>query len=91
MIHNYFGFLGVISDYLYLCVTNCVKVATNLDIDQKLLDEALKIGGQKSKKNTVNQALKEFIDKRKQQEILSMFGSVVYEPGYDYKRLRKRK
>ncbi len=66
-------------------------MATNLDIDQKLLDEALKIGGQKSKKNTVNKALKEFIERRRQKEILSMFGSIVYDPGYDYKRLRKRK
>ena len=64
-------------------------MATNLDIDQKLLDEALKIGGQKSKKNTVNKALKEFIERRKQIEILSMFGSIVYDPEYDYKRLRK--
>lgn len=66
-------------------------MATNLDIDPTLLNEALKIGGQKSKKNTVNQALKEYIDKRKQKEILSMFGSVVYEPEYDYKKQRSRR
>jgi len=66
-------------------------MATNLDIDPTLLNEALKIGGQKSKKNTVNQALMEYIDRRKQKEILSMFGSVVYEPEYDYKKKRSRR
>ena len=66
-------------------------MATNLDIDQELLEEAMKIGGQKTKKNTVNKALKEFIDKRKQKEIISTFGSILYEPGYDYKKLRRRR
>ncbi len=66
-------------------------MATNLDIDQELLEEALKIGGQKSKKNTVNKALKEFIEKRKQKEIISSFGGIVYEPGYDYKKSRKKR
>ena len=69
----------------------CVQMATNLDIDQELLEEALKIGGQKTKKNTVNKALKEFIEKRKQKEIISTFGSILYEPGYDYKKLRRRR
>jgi len=64
-------------------------MATNQDIDPTLLNDALKIGGQKSKKNTVTQALMEYIDKRKQKEILSMFGSVVYEPEYDYKKQRR--
>lgn len=40
-------------------------MATNLNINQELLEEALKIGGQKTKKSTVNKALKEFIEKRK--------------------------
>ena len=66
-------------------------MATNLDIDQELLEEAMKIGGQKNKKNTVNKDLKEFIDKRKQKEIISTFGSILYEPGYDYKKLRRRR
>ncbi len=66
-------------------------MATNLNIDPELLEEALKIGGEKSKKNTVNKALKEFIERIKQKEIIAMLGSVVYEPGYDYKKSRKRK
>lgn len=62
---------------------------TNLAIDENLLEEALKIGGQKTKKDTVNEALKEFIMKRKQKDILSLFGKIDIEPSYDYKKQRK--
>ena len=75
------------------CVSRCVKLsvimATNLSIDPKLLEEALKIGGFNTKKDTVNQALKEFIQKRKQQEILELFGKFPCDEGYDYKKGRK--
>lgn len=64
-------------------------MATNLNIDADLLDEALKIGKEKSKKDTVNKALQEFIDIRRQKEIIKSFGSIIYEPGYDYKKLRR--
>ena len=66
-------------------------MATNLDIDPKLLEQALEIGGLKTKKATVNKALEEFIQRRKQREILSLFGSIVYDLEYDYKNLRRRK
>jgi len=62
---------------------------TNLAIDEKLLEEALKIGGHKTKKNTVTEALKEYIMKRKQKDILSVFGKIDFEPSYDYKKERK--
>ena len=66
-------------------------MATNLAIDDKLLEESLKIGQFKSKKETVNSALKEFIQKRKQMQLLNLFGSIDFEPTYDYKASRKRK
>jgi len=66
----------------------CVNMATNLDINAILLNEALLIGGQKSKKDTVNKALEEFINKRKQREIETLFGDVVYSLDYDYKKSR---
>ncbi len=66
-------------------------MATNLDIDPKLLEEALKIGGLKTKKATVNKALEEFIQRRKQEDILALFGSIIYDPAYDYKTYRNRK
>ena len=65
-------------------------MATNLDLDPQLLDAALEIGGFKSKKETVNQALQEFIQRRKQIEILDQFGSIVYDPDYDYKAARNK-
>ena len=62
---------------------------TNLAIDENLLKEALKVGGHKTKKNTVNEALREYIMKRKQKDILSLFGKIDMEPSYDYKKARK--
>ena len=64
-------------------------MATNLAIDQRLLEEALKAGGHKSKKDTVNEALKEYIMRRKRRDILSLFGKVEIDSSYDYKNERK--
>ena len=64
-------------------------MATNLSIDTTLLDEALHISGLKTKKDTVNQALKEFVQRRKQREIAKLFGDLPHDPDYDYKKGRK--
>ncbi len=64
---------------------------TNLAIDDRLLEEAQKVGGHRPKRETVTAALEEYIKGRKQQEILSLFGTIDYEPNYDYKRERKAK
>lgn len=66
-------------------------MATNLAIDDKLLNEALKIGHFKSKKETVNTALLEFIQKRRQKDIISFFGRIDFDEQYDYKKSRTRK
>ena len=63
-------------------------MATNLAIDDKLLEEALKVGGHNSKKDTVNEALKEYVMRRKRKDILSLFGKVEMEPSYDYRKER---
>jgi Arc/MetJ family transcription regulator len=65
-------------------------MATNLAIDDKLLSEALEIGGLKTKKETVNEALREFIQRRKQLEILKLSGKIDFDPNYDYKQQRRR-
>jgi len=62
---------------------------TNLAIDEDLLKIAQKAGGHKTKKNTVNEALKEYIMKRKRKGIISLFGKIDIEPSYDYKKERK--
>ncbi len=66
-------------------------MATNLAIDDKLLIEAQSIGGHKTKKATVTEALNEYIQRRKQLRIISLFGKVDYDPDYDYKATRSRK
>jgi Arc/MetJ family transcription regulator len=63
-------------------------MASNLSIDQELLNTALSIGGFKTKKDTVNQALREFIKRRRTVEIIDLFGKIDYAPNYDYKKSR---
>ncbi|NVM23324.1 MAG: type II toxin-antitoxin system VapB family antitoxin [Desulfobacterales bacterium] len=66
-------------------------MATNLAIDNQLIEEARAIGGHRTKKAVVIEALEEYIQRRKQLEMLTLFGRIDYDPKYDYKRQRKRK
>jgi Arc/MetJ family transcription regulator len=65
-------------------------MATNLAIDPDLLEKALEVSGLKTKKETVNLALQEFINRHKQLEILDLFGKMDPDPNYDYKKGRSR-
>lgn len=65
-------------------------MATNLAIDDKLLEEARIVGKLATKKAVVNAALAEYIQRRKQAEIINLFHSVEYDPDYDYKIQRKK-
>lgn len=65
-------------------------MATNLALDDRLIEEALKIGKMRTKKDTVTTALKEFISRRRQLKIMSLAGTIDYAPDYDYKKMRKR-
>jgi Arc/MetJ family transcription regulator len=64
---------------------------TNLALDDRLIEEARKLGHHRTKKETVNAALAEYVKRRKQQNILSLFGTIEYDKAYDYKRERKSK
>jgi hypothetical protein len=66
-------------------------MATNLGLDDRLLDEALRIGGKTTKKDTVTEALEEYIARRKQTSVVELFGSIDYDPKYDYKKQRRRR
>jgi Arc/MetJ family transcription regulator len=66
-------------------------MATNLAIDDNLLKTALVIGGLKTKKDTVNLALDEFIQRRKRQEVIDLFGKVEFDKNYDYKKSRGKR
>ncbi len=63
-------------------------MATNLAIDDRLIDEARRIGHHKTKKEAVNAALDEYIRWRKQVQILDHFGTIDFDPNYDYKKMR---
>ena len=66
-------------------------MATNLALDDRLLQEALKIGGKATKRETVTEALQEYISRRKQVGVLELFGSVDYDRKYDFKKQRRRR
>ncbi len=65
-------------------------MATNLALDPDLLDRALAVSGQRTKKAAVTKALEEFIARREQREILDLFGKLDWDPDYDYKSERSR-
>lgn len=65
-------------------------MATNLAIDDKLIDEAKRIGRHKTKKEAVTAALDEYIRRRRQMKIVRLFGTIDYHEGYDYKKNRNR-
>ena len=62
---------------------------TNLAIDDRLLDQARTVGGYRTKRETVNEALREFIQRRQRLELAKLAGRVEYNPKYDYKRERR--
>ena len=67
-----------------------MSMATNLAIDDQLLAEALRVGGHDTKKATVNEALREYIQRRHQARIVKLFGTVEFDPTFDYKKQRRR-
>jgi hypothetical protein len=64
---------------------------TNLAIDDRLIAEAKKVGHHRTKKEAVTAALDEYIRKRKQLDVIGMFGKIDYDENYDYKLERERK
>ena len=65
-------------------------MATNLDLNPELLDRALAVSGERTKKAAVTLALEEFIARREQKRMVELFGSLDWDPGYDYKAERSR-
>jgi hypothetical protein len=68
-----------------------VWVATNLDLDPSLVEEAVAVGGRRTKKEAVTEALQEYIARRRQAKVATLFGTVDYDPKYDYKNQRRRR
>jgi Arc/MetJ family transcription regulator len=65
-------------------------VATNLQLDDRLIQEAAALGKHRTKKEAVTRALTDYISHLRQDRILGLFGKVEFNPAYDYKRQRAR-
>ena len=72
-------------------MAHCVDMPTNLQIDDRLLARAKRIGGFRTKKDAVNQALAEFVRRREQQDIAGLFGTISFAPDFDQKKLRAKR
>ena len=66
-------------------------MATNLSIDPELIERALAVSGERTKKAAVTKALQEFIARRQQKRVLELFGKLEWDTAYDYKAERQRK
>lgn len=65
-------------------------MATNLQLDDDLIREALELGGHRTKRAVIEEALGEYVQRRKQLRVLELFGTVEYDEDYDYKAQRRR-
>ena len=66
-------------------------MATNLSIDPELLERALEVSGERTKKAAVTKALQEFIARRRQRRLLDLMGALEWDEGFDYKSERSRR
>lgn len=68
-----------------------LHMATNLSIDPELIDQALKVSGERTKAAAVTMALQEFIARRRQKRVLDLMGKLEWDAGFDYKKERSRR
>lgn len=66
-------------------------MATNLALDQELLERAFRVSGERTKKAAVTRALQEFIARREQRRVAELFGKLDWDTSYDDKAERSRK
>jgi hypothetical protein len=66
-------------------------MATNLSLDPKLIEQAVKVGGERTKKAAVTRALEEYIARRKQKDLLDLMGKLEWDGSFDYKAERSRR
>jgi Arc/MetJ family transcription regulator len=65
-------------------------MATNLDLDPRLLDRAFRLSGERTKKATVTRALEEYVARLEQRRATELFGELEWDAAYDYKAERSR-
>jgi Arc/MetJ family transcription regulator len=66
-------------------------MATNLSLDPELIEQAVKVGGERTKKAAVTRALEEYIARRKQKHLLELVGKLEWDESFDYKVERSRR
>jgi Arc/MetJ family transcription regulator len=66
-------------------------MATNLSLDPELIEQAVKVGGERTKKAAVTRALEEYIARRKQKHLLELMGKLEWDGSFDYKVERSRR
>jgi Bacterial antitoxin of type II TA system, VapB len=66
-------------------------MATNLSLDPKLIEQAVKVSGERTKKAAVTRALEEFIARRKQKHLVDLMGKLEWDTDFDYKTERSRR
>ena len=65
-------------------------MASNLALDDELMEQAKQLGGHRTKRAAVNEALAEYVGRRKRRKILDLFGKLDWPDDYDYKALRNK-
>jgi len=63
-------------------------MATNLNLDDRLIKAAVRLGRHRSKREAVNKALEAYVEQLRRLEALRALGTFDFEPGYDYKQTR---
>lgn len=66
-------------------------MATNVELDPKLMREALRVGKHKTKREAIEAALREYVQRSKRLGIIEHFGTIDYDPSYDYKAARRKR
>jgi Arc/MetJ family transcription regulator len=66
-------------------------MATNLSLDPALIEEAVRVGGERTKKAAVTRALEEYVARRKQKHLVDLMGKLEWDESFDYKIERSRR
>jgi Arc/MetJ family transcription regulator len=66
-------------------------MATNLALDDQLIADAVELGGHRTKREAVTRALEEYVQRKRQLRVLELFGTIEFDPDFDYKRARRSK
>jgi hypothetical protein len=66
-------------------------MATNLSLDPELIERALEVSGERTKKAAVTRALEEFVARRRQRRVLDLMGKLEWDDSFDYKDERSRR